>query len=119
MKKTLLIIYIIFFGLLINVSAQNNPDSKSNKAISYELDQNYPNPFNPSTTIKYALPQPGFVTLKVYNMLGQEVKTLVNEFKEAGTHTVEFKAEDLMTGMYFYKIQVGDFSQVKKMTLLK
>jgi hypothetical protein len=90
-----------------------------NTPVVYELSQNYPNPFNPSTSIKFAIPQAGNVSLKVYNMLGQEVKTLVNGFREAGSHTVNFNADNLNSGLYFYKLESGNFSQVRKMTLLK
>jgi len=85
----------------------------------YSLSQNFPNPFNPSTTITYALPQKGEVVLKIYNSLGQEVKTLVNDFKEKGIHKVNFDASDLPSGVYIYSIQANDFMQSKKMILLK
>jgi hypothetical protein len=87
--------------------------------VSFELNQNYPNPFNPSTTISFALPQASNVTLKVYNMLGQEVRTILNDFREAGKHTVVFNADNLNSGLYLYKIEAGNFTQVRKMTLLK
>ncbi|QQS35186.1 MAG: T9SS type A sorting domain-containing protein [Ignavibacteriales bacterium] len=87
--------------------------------VKFDLAQNFPNPFNPTTTINYAIPQASNVTLKVYNMLGQEVKTLVNKFVEAGQHTVKFDAQDLNSGLYFYKLEAGSFNMVKKMTLLK
>jgi predicted extracellular nuclease len=85
----------------------------------YALDQNYPNPFNPSTTIRYSVPAAGRVSLKVYNILGQEVATLVNTQKSAGTYNVTFDASKLSTGVYFYRIISGSFAQVKKMLLLK
>lgn len=85
----------------------------------YELSQNYPNPFNPSTTIRYALPVSGRTTLKVFNILGQEVATLVNEVQAAGTYAVRFDASSLSTGVYFFQLQNGTFSQVKKMVLVK
>ena len=84
----------------------------------YEINS-YPNPFNPSTTISYSLPQKGEVVLKIYNSLGQEVKTLVNDFKEKGIHKVNFDASDLPSGVYIYSIQANDFHQSKKMILLK
>jgi hypothetical protein len=86
---------------------------------AYELSQNYPNPFNPSTTIKYALPASGMTTIKVYNLLGQQVATLVNEVQEAGSYTVHFNASSLSSGLYFFRIQSGSFAAVKKMVLLK
>jgi hypothetical protein len=85
----------------------------------YLLEQNYPNPFNPSTSIKYQMPENGFVTIKVYDMLGNEVATLVNEIQEAGNHSVEFDAATVSSGIYFYIMQAGNFTQTKKMTLLK
>jgi photosystem II stability/assembly factor-like uncharacterized protein len=81
--------------------------------------QNYPNPFNPSTTIRYELPRSSRVSIKVYNTLGQEVATLVNETKPAGVYTVEFDAAGLASGMYFYRLQAGDFVQTKKLVVLK
>ncbi len=94
----------------------------------FELFQNYPNPFNPTTAISYSLsPNPSplgrgvwvRVTLKIYDMLGREVETLVNEEKEAGNYSVKFDAGNLPSGIYFYKLQAGNFSEVKKMMLLK
>ena len=85
----------------------------------YELSQNYPNPFNPSTTINFNLPEAGKVKLSLYNLLGEELKTIVNESKEAGIHTINFNAEELQSGMYIYKIEAGSFIQTRKMMLLK
>jgi hypothetical protein len=85
----------------------------------YSLFQNYPNPFNPSTQISYTVAKRSFVTLKVYDLLGREVASLVNEVKQAGTYPVTWNAARLGTGVYFYKIQVGSFSETKKMILIK
>jgi hypothetical protein len=85
----------------------------------YALGQNYPNPFNPTTTIRYELPHASRVSLKVYNTLGQEVATLVNETKPAGVFTVTFDAGGLASGVYFYRLQAGDIVQVKRLILLK
>ncbi len=85
----------------------------------YELSQNYPNPFNPSTTIRYAMPQAGNVKLTVYNMLGQQVTTLVNGYKQAGTYSVTWNASNLASGIYFYTLQTGAFVVSKKMILIK
>ncbi len=85
----------------------------------YTVSQNYPNPFNPVTKINFALPKSGLVTMKVYDILGKEVATLVNEVKNAGSYSVDFDGANLSSGMYFYKISVNGFSEVKKMMLLK
>jgi photosystem II stability/assembly factor-like uncharacterized protein len=85
----------------------------------FSLEQNYPNPFNPSTTIRYQIPQDGIVTLKIYNILGSEVATLVNEEKVAGKYEVNFNASSLASGVYVYKIQSGSFIKSKKMILIK
>jgi len=85
----------------------------------YKLNQNFPNPFNPSTVISYDIPKSGIVSLKIFNVLGQLVKTLVNQSQTAGTHQVTFNANSLSTGVYFYSLTVDNFTQVKKMMLIK
>ncbi len=85
----------------------------------YSLAQNYPNPFNPSTSIKFSVPKPSNVLLKVYDILGKEVATLVNELRQPGFHTVDFDASQLASGIYFYRIEAGDYNAVKKMMLVK
>lgn len=85
----------------------------------YALEQNYPNPFNPSTTIKFQLPKDGFVTLKVYDILGKEITTLLNEEKSQGKYEVTFDASNLSSGVYIYKLQAGDFVNSKKMLMIK
>lgn len=85
----------------------------------FELAQNYPNPFNPNTSISFTIPQSGNVKLSVYNLLGQEITTLVNEYKEAGTHNIEFNATNLNSGVYLYKLESNGLTLTKKMTLLK
>ena len=89
--------------------------------IEFLLQQNYPNPFNPSTSIQYAISSKQFVTLKVYDLLGREVATLVNEEKPSGTYNAQFTINDvqLSSGIYFYKLQAGEFVESKKMILLK
>ncbi|HEY6952788.1 MAG TPA: T9SS type A sorting domain-containing protein [Bacteroidota bacterium] len=86
---------------------------------TYMLEQNYPNPFNPSTTINYSLPSPTRVVLKVFNMLGQEVETLVNQVQTAGKYQVVFRAANLASGVYFYQLHAGNSLQTKKMLLMK
>ena len=85
----------------------------------YELGQNYPNPFNPSTVINYSIPESGLVTLKVFDILGQEVAELVNTVKQAGVYNVSFDANDMTTGLYIYRIESGSFTATKKMLLVK
>lgn len=86
---------------------------------AFTLSQNYPNPFNPSTTIKFSLPRAGNVTLKVYNILGSQVATLIDGFKPLGSYSVEFNAKNLPSGIYFYELREGSYSEIKKMSLLK
>jgi hypothetical protein len=88
-------------------------------ADDFRLSQNYPNPFNPSTTIEYQIPQSSFITITVYDALGKEVVTLVNEEKPAGIHEVNFEPKDLTSGLYLYKIKTGNFEQTRKMIFLK
>jgi len=85
----------------------------------FELSQNFPNPFNPSTMISYSIPQSSFVTLKVYDIIGNEVATLVNNQQPAGKYFVDFNTANLPSGVYLYRLQAGDFVQTRKMTLVK
>jgi hypothetical protein len=85
----------------------------------YSLTQNYPNPFNPSTMIKFSLGKTGFTTLKLYDVLGKEVATLVNGELEAGQHEVTFDASSLPSGTYFYTLTSGSFAETRKMMFLK
>jgi hypothetical protein len=97
-------------------------NNKTNASITpnvYALSQNYPNPFNPTTNIKYQIPKDGFVTLKIYDITGREIAKLVNEQKQAGYYTVSFNGSNFASGVYFYRIQAGDFMQVKRMVLIK
>ncbi len=109
---------------LLTVIFENNNE----KHFAYKLDQNYPNPFNPSTTIKYQIAKPGLVQLKVYDILGREIATLVNEFQAAGEHSVLFSLtnnqqatnhERLSSGVYLYQLRAGGFVEAKKLILLK
>jgi len=101
-------------GILTGI--ENN---KNQIPSSFSLSQNYPNPFNPSTIIKYQIPKESFVTLKIYDVLGREVKQLVNEEKSAGNYSVTLNASSLASGIYFYRITAGSYTSIKKMVLLK
>ncbi len=96
-------------------SVENKPDIP----LQYSLAQNYPNPFNPTTTISFEISHQSYITLKVYNVLGKEVATLLNGEKSAGKYNVEFNAGGLASGVYFYKLQAGSFVQTKKLILMK
>lgn len=87
--------------------------------FNYSLYQNYPNPFNPTTTIRYQLPKPGFVTLKIYDVLGKNVKTLVSKEQQSGMYRVMFDASKLASGVYYFRLHVNHFTKVKKMLVLK
>lgn len=87
--------------------------------LEYSLNQNYPNPFNPSTKIKYSVPEQNLVSIVVYGVTGEEIATLVNEVKEAGNYEIEFNALQLSSGVYFYRMTSGDFTSVKKLSVLK
>jgi hypothetical protein len=100
-----------------SVTDVKNPNPQT--VTDYQLSQNYPNPFNPVTNIKFSLPERSNVRITVYNLLGIQVAELVNEVRSAGTHTINFDASDLSSGVYFYKIEAGKFIQTKKLTLLK
>jgi hypothetical protein len=97
---------------ILNVGNENTP-------LSCELAQNYPNPFNPVTRIMYQIPEPVFVTIKVYDVLGNEIETLLKEEKIAGSYELEFNGSELTSGIYYYRITAGNFSETKKMILLK
>ena len=100
-------------------SALGVVENTHNVTLEYSLSQNYPNPFNPSTTISYRLPVNSLVTLKVYDELGREIKSLVNEHQNAGSHNVAFNASGLPSAVYFYRLQAGTYSNTKKFLLLK
>jgi hypothetical protein len=91
----------------------------SGTAVSYKLFQNYPNPFNPATRIKFDIPVTGFVSLKIYNVMGWEVESLVNENLREGSYEVEFNGMNKASGIYYYKIITENFQEVKKMILVK
>ena len=102
-------------NILPPVQSVDNGD----KRLVYELAQNYPNPFNPITRIRYQIPEPSLVTVKVYDVLGNEIASLLREEKIAGSYEIEFNGSSLTSGIYYYRITAGSFSQTKKMILLK
>jgi hypothetical protein len=110
-----------FSDMLLNVNDVTAKKTQLNNTVpvKYNLSQNYPNPFNPVTKIDYDLPRDGKVKLVIYDLLGREIKTLVNEFKTIGKYSIEFNGSSLASGVYFYRIQAGDFTQVKRMVLVK
>ena len=120
----------------IEVGTMSNPNNKyvldfiattdpslgvkeNNLVNNFSLSQNYPNPFNPSTKITYSINEPGLVKLEVYNLLGVEIATLVNEQKSSGSYVVDFNAANLSSGIYFYSLSVNNFTQTRKMILEK
>ena len=106
---------------VVNAAADvfSDASGENENPYSFSLSQNYPNPFNPVTMINYELPVKGIVTIKVFDILGREVSTLVNEVKDAGSHEVMFDASKLSSGVYFYRIISGNFTDTKKMILVK
>jgi hypothetical protein len=110
--------YLDDFAYLDDAATSTEPVS-SDVPQSMELQQNYPNPFNPTTSIEYAVPQSGQVTLEVFNMMGQKVATLVNQTLAAGQHVATFDASNLSSGTYMYRLQAGNQVQTRKMTLIK
>jgi hypothetical protein len=111
-------ISIFFYGTLPDPVKVESTDK-----IDFTLEQNYPNPFNPNTVIKYSIHQSGIVSIKLYNILGSEVATLLNEFKEAGRYSLNFSSDELKnkisSGVYFYTIKAGRFTQTRKMVIMK
>jgi hypothetical protein len=122
MKKVILIIIALIltigtiktgaFGKNQDVDVKGNPDV-------FVLYQNYPNPFNPSTILSYNLKTDAFVKLTIYNLVGQVVQVVVDEYQAAGYKELTFDANELPAGIYLYKLQVGNYSSVKRMTLVK
>ncbi len=125
------------FSVSLTVEGQSGTDTKSHQAyisvidptrvddhttslsMEYEIYQNYPNPFNPTTTINFAIPKSSLVTLKIYNLLGKEIETLINEQRQAGEYKINWAPLNLPSGIYLYRLQAGDFDETRKLMLLK
>jgi Secretion system C-terminal sorting domain len=113
--------YVVLYDVRVYGTTSPATGIKNEPGVpkQFSLNQNYPNPFNPSTTISFDLPKENHVTLNIYNLLGQKVASLLNEDMAAGTHSVNFNADNLPSGLYFYQLQSGNFNSIKKMMLLK
>lgn len=116
-------LYVGIFGgvwrcSLSDIITSVNP-KPNNLVTNYSLSQNYPNPFNPTTTIEFAIPNKAFAKIVVYNLLGEEVKTLLNEQRNAGRHSVQFDGSSLSSGIYYYRLVANEFIETKKLVLIK
>lgn len=107
------------FWQLYHQTVSTNINNDALLPIEFKLEQNYPNPFNPNTIIRFAMPERANVLLKIYDLLGGEIITLVNEEKEAGWYNIHFNAVELASGFYIYKIKAGSYSSSKKMLIIK
>lgn len=115
-------VFVVEGGELLVLSQTNVVNVKSDEPVlpnEFILNQNYPNPFNPSTKISYSVPNESHISLVVFDLLGQEVFPLVDEIKKPGYYEEEFDATSLPSGVYFYRLQAGDFVKTKKMMLMK
>ncbi|HLP82249.1 MAG TPA: T9SS type A sorting domain-containing protein [Nitrosomonas sp.] len=111
---------VIYYGLAKHGMTDHGMTAAANEIPKeFLLRQSHPNPFNPTTTIAYGLPEAGFISIKVYNTLGDEIATLVNDFRSAGYYTLNWNAGNFPSGVYFYRIQAGNFTATKKMLLTK
>jgi hypothetical protein len=108
-----------YFGCIMDPGVGDNPLQNKDIPKTFNMKQNYPNPFNPVTNIQYDIPQDVLVSLKIYDITGREIKTLVNEFRNAGSYIVTFNGSEFASGVYFYRIQAGNYIQVKRMVLIK
>jgi len=110
----------VIYTQWVNAGNSTSISNSGNNSLSgYKLLQNFPNPFNPSTIIKYSVPQETYVKLQVYNSIGEQIATLVDEVKQAGVYETKFKASSLPSGIYFYRLESGKFVSVRKMILIK
>jgi hypothetical protein len=116
------LVFVVQGGKMYLLSETTSVDVESEEIsipTEFSLSQNYPNPFNPTTKIKYSVPEISFVTIKLYDALGNEITTLVNEEKEVGSYKIDFDGSRLSSGIYFYKMQTEKFMEIKKMVLLR
>jgi hypothetical protein len=111
--------YVYNFGVDITPVSGINITSNNLIPKEYNLEQNYPNPFNPMTKINFDLPKSGMVSIKIYDILGKEIKTILNEVKNPGSYSIELDCSAFLSGVYFYKIETGGFISTKKMILIK
>ena len=111
--------YALFDDLVLDNTVTGVSQQTYTHPSEYQLSQNYPNPFNPATEIEFTIPNENHVTLKVYNMMGQEIETLVDEELSQGRYKRAFNASLLSSGMYFYRLQAGNFAEVRRMALVK
>jgi hypothetical protein len=113
--------YLYYYGAVIDVqyTSITGITSEQLNTMSFNLLQNYPNPFNPSTTINYSLAKEGHVRLTIYNAIGSQVATVVNEYRPAGNYSVQFNAGSLASGIYLYRLESGNYTAAKKFILLK
>jgi hypothetical protein len=112
-------VYTFLIRAYVSINSSGVKQSIELTPAAFVLEQNYPNPFNPSTIIRFQMPSKGWVTLKIYDIIGREVATLVNGFQETGTHDVKFDASNLPSGVYFYRIAIGKYTETKKLMLIK
>ena len=103
----------------ILTSVDNHDDNQKEIPTTFSLSQNYPNPFNPGTVIEYGIPTAAPVELKVFDLLGRELCVLVNKKQQAGTYQIQFDGQNLPAGLYFYRLQAGEFCEIKKMVIVK
>ncbi|MFA5403776.1 MAG: T9SS type A sorting domain-containing protein [Ignavibacteria bacterium] len=107
-------------GMVGVINAQISSITKNeNITLTYKLNQNYPNPFNPMTNISFSIPKSEFVKITVYNEIGREIETVLSENLNVGSYTINYNASKLSSGIYFYKINAGDFKETKRMLLIK
>jgi hypothetical protein len=111
--------FVLGSGFFYGVNLILSVDKEEGLPTEFNLEQNYPNPFNPSTTIKFSIPNPEHVVLKIYDVVGSEVATLVNQQMDAGNYSLTFDASQLASGVYIYRISAGSFISIKKMMLVK